>query len=595
MHIETIAKALSTKAKKKHGGGWMTCCPTHADRTPSLSIDESSEGKLLIHCFAGCPSRDVMRALRDRNLIPPSESNNKQNMHAMTADSATPPGIFLSMKDEDSGETRHISAIWAYLSHKKETLGYVVRYNGNDRKSFLPYFEFRDNKWRVGYSGIRPLYRLDHMADQPESTVWVFEGEKCADIGASFGLLSTASPNGSNSAPKADWSPLSGKDVTIWADNDPAGIRYANAVRTQALRNGAKSVSRVRIEDLNLAEGDDIEQWASRDGAAIEDIPIEPYEVDEPSAPETEASEKPGLFTLCALSLQDIPNEIQVDPDRVIGSLETGTVGAIVAPGGVGKSYWVLQAGVAISGGANLLEQNIQTHGRVVYLAAEDPEQVIRRRLHALAKRMTPAEWRNVTANLSILPMNGHADSKGRRFDLLDPSHEAWLSRQVAGCRLVILDTLNRVWSGDENNARDTSSVLSVMERIARKGPAVLFLHHTNKSSVLAGNQSAQQSSRGSSVLTDNARWQANMIPMSASESESLSHEGESVHGRHAWFVRLTVAKDNYGPPTSMDRWYQRTEDGVLQPVNLEKSGRASSANEDTHEKRTAKERRKAL
>ena len=33
-----------------------------------------------------------------------------------------------------------------------------------------------------------------------------------------------------DSAPKADWRPLAGRDVTIWPDNDEAGQRYADAV-----------------------------------------------------------------------------------------------------------------------------------------------------------------------------------------------------------------------------------------------------------------------------------------------------------------------------------------------------------------------------
>lgn len=44
---------------------WMACCPAHEDRTPSLSIRELPEedGKLLIHCFAGCSAEDVLAAV----------------------------------------------------------------------------------------------------------------------------------------------------------------------------------------------------------------------------------------------------------------------------------------------------------------------------------------------------------------------------------------------------------------------------------------------------------------------------------------------------------------------------------------------------
>jgi len=50
------------------GGKWssnggMCCCPAHNDRTPSLSV-RVGDRSLLFHCFSGCESLDVIRALR---------------------------------------------------------------------------------------------------------------------------------------------------------------------------------------------------------------------------------------------------------------------------------------------------------------------------------------------------------------------------------------------------------------------------------------------------------------------------------------------------------------------------------------------------
>ena len=43
----------------------MAKCPTHEDRNPSLSIREA-DGKILLHCHAGCSQRDVIDALKAR-------------------------------------------------------------------------------------------------------------------------------------------------------------------------------------------------------------------------------------------------------------------------------------------------------------------------------------------------------------------------------------------------------------------------------------------------------------------------------------------------------------------------------------------------
>jgi hypothetical protein len=42
---------------------WMARCPAHEDRTASLSIRETDEGKILIYDFAGCGACDVLAAV----------------------------------------------------------------------------------------------------------------------------------------------------------------------------------------------------------------------------------------------------------------------------------------------------------------------------------------------------------------------------------------------------------------------------------------------------------------------------------------------------------------------------------------------------
>ena len=48
----------------------MARCPAHDDRTPSLSIREGHDGKLLVHCHAGCEQMRVIEVLRTRRLWP---------------------------------------------------------------------------------------------------------------------------------------------------------------------------------------------------------------------------------------------------------------------------------------------------------------------------------------------------------------------------------------------------------------------------------------------------------------------------------------------------------------------------------------------
>lgn len=51
-----------------HGSYAMCRCPVHDDRTPSLSIRQGTSG-VLVHCFAGCNPREIMRVLRNTDRV----------------------------------------------------------------------------------------------------------------------------------------------------------------------------------------------------------------------------------------------------------------------------------------------------------------------------------------------------------------------------------------------------------------------------------------------------------------------------------------------------------------------------------------------
>lgn len=42
---------------------WVACCPAHEDRSPSLSVKDTEDGRVLLHCFAGCSAEDVLTSV----------------------------------------------------------------------------------------------------------------------------------------------------------------------------------------------------------------------------------------------------------------------------------------------------------------------------------------------------------------------------------------------------------------------------------------------------------------------------------------------------------------------------------------------------
>ena len=81
----TAADALVARVdrvRRVGDGRWVARCPSHDDRSPSLSIRELDDGRTLVHCFAGCGVEAVLAAigLTMEDLFPerPIESDFKR-------------------------------------------------------------------------------------------------------------------------------------------------------------------------------------------------------------------------------------------------------------------------------------------------------------------------------------------------------------------------------------------------------------------------------------------------------------------------------------------------------------------------------------
>lgn len=61
MSVDTLLQRLT---KVKGGKGrWTACCPSHEDRSPSLAIRETDDGRILLKCFGGCSVQEIVGAI----------------------------------------------------------------------------------------------------------------------------------------------------------------------------------------------------------------------------------------------------------------------------------------------------------------------------------------------------------------------------------------------------------------------------------------------------------------------------------------------------------------------------------------------------
>lgn len=62
MSVENLLSRLA-KVKPTGRGTWIACCPAHEDRSPSMTVRDCDDGRVLVHCFAGCSVHDILGAV----------------------------------------------------------------------------------------------------------------------------------------------------------------------------------------------------------------------------------------------------------------------------------------------------------------------------------------------------------------------------------------------------------------------------------------------------------------------------------------------------------------------------------------------------
>lgn len=165
------------------------------------------------------------------------------------------------------------------------------------------------------------------------------------------------------------------------------------------------------------------------------------------------------------------------DPDVWLlkNLLPAGGSGILYAPPKVGKTYLALQMANAIGGGAdNWMEFDVVKKGKVLILQLDTPRATFTTKYFE-PMRANGMGFQNVmVADSEILKLS--------LVDILQPSHQAMLKRMVEAKEpaLVIIDTLRKLHSGDENSSTEMSNVMSLVKSVVHPA-AVLLISHERK------------------------------------------------------------------------------------------------------------------
>jgi hypothetical protein len=153
------------------------------------------------------------------------------------------------------------------------------------------------------------------------------------------------------------------------------------------------------------------------------------------------------------------------------------------------KSFLALDLAVAVASGAPCLRRfKVPRPGRVLLFAAEEPPQVVRRRLEGICHAAGVALDR---LNVQVIT------APSLRLDLSDDTRRLTSTVEALRPRLLVLDPFVRLHVRDENVSREVAPLLDYLRQLQRRYQlAVVVVHHARKG---AKGIRAGQALRGSS------------------------------------------------------------------------------------------------
>ena len=230
-----LARFPSVKQVSK---GWMVRCPAHDDGTASLAVGAGVDGKIILHCHAGCETASIVSVmgLSLSDLFPAKEP----------------------IKNS-------IIAAYDYCDLDGTLLHQCVRFAPKDFRQRKPDGE---GGWIWKTSGRRVPYRWPELVGH--DTIYIVEGEKDANALWSLGLPATCNLGGAGKWAIKETKCLTEigvERVIVLPDNDVPGISHAQHV-AKYMKSASIACSVILLPDL--PKHGDVSDWLSQGGTVAQ-------------------------------------------------------------------------------------------------------------------------------------------------------------------------------------------------------------------------------------------------------------------------------------------------------------------------------------
>ena len=459
------------KQVKGTNGQYTAKCPAHDDHRNSLSVTEGEDGRILLHCHAGCTPETILAAMHldMKDLYPSKEERNAAKTGRSEKGSVTEEYVYY-----DSDSTPILKKL---------------RLQFHDRKEFR-WQHFDGCRWRYGRNGIDPpLYNQNAMAN--DGQIFVVEGEKDVLTMKRMGLTAVSLADGASSRWREEYGPLfHGKEVFILPDNDAPGWKYASMLAENIYR----FTDHIKILDLKR-------KWKDiPDKGDISDVAVT-------------VGDQEAILGIAWLAdhtegwqPQPIPgsrysavsaDSFGEDNTRFIWYpfIPAGDYTVLMAEGGAGKTMFCCGIAASISRGEQLPGDTFNTvpaEGNVLFITAEDRGELLKKRLQLSGA---------VLSRIFILDCMA---SEGLNFcDRMDRFLK--LVKEVKPC-LVIIDPWHAFLGAgvDINRVNALRPVLQKLANVAKVCECgMILISHVNKR---AQGENANNAAIGSADLINASR-----------------------------------------------------------------------------------------
>ena len=390
----------------------------------------------------------------------------------------------------------------------RDNSGEIMR--GSDGKAKKEFRQFSGKSTFPKMPETRPLYNIPDILEA-ERVIWV-EGEKCADDLKAMGYTATCNLGGAGmlsvkSAPSYDFSPLQGKQVIIWPDNDSAGIKIAKLVQDLSSKAGATSVTM-----LSPPRGKP-EKWDVSD-AITEGFDINKFL----NEPQHKTKQNISLKDKSLLVSEMFVGRAPEQKFLIADTIPLGVPVVFAAAGDSGKGMMTLDLAMKVASGESM--QNsfgglVANHGNVVVMTAEDDKDELHRRIERLDPRGKRFEYEHDLRILplpnlgGVFPMMQRIDNSyvmGSDFERL---YEQIL--EIDNLALFIADPMASFVHADIN--ADPAAGAAFMGMLAQlsteTGATVMVNHHMAKireNEPIKTPEQARNLIRGTSAIVDGVR-----------------------------------------------------------------------------------------